>query len=248
MTTTMLTAAVTAIRSALDAESALEDARRDMRGKWHAAYAATRAAQQSGQTQAVIGQKAKVSAATVGDYLTAASLPAVCWETLDLLPARQGSRFTTLHSLVAGARKANGTPAVREIIAEAAAKVRDIPRQDGAEPDAERVARIWAAAVRKLHAATVPPAAPPAPPAESTTGDGDGEGEGEGEETVSAPAEPPTLDARVLKLAGECEAVRIALSGGGAVSRDALANLQREAAQLARDVAAMLSNTARKSA
>ena len=245
-----LAAAVAAIRDALALEVALEDARRGMRGAWLAAYAATRTAQEAGQTQAEIGKAAKVSPATVGDYLTAAAIPAVAWDVLDTLPARQGVRFTTAHSLVASARKASGTAAVRQIIADATAKVRDIPREDGAAPDAERVAKVWGAAIRKLWDASVkrkvqapppPPADPPADPGEGGEG---GTGSGEGGDTAPDPA--TSLHARVLKLSAECGAVRVALSGGHNVSRGALVALQREASQLARDVALMLAPEASK--
>ena len=243
-----LTVAVAAIRDALATEAALEDARKGMRKAWDAAYAATRAAQDAGQTQADIGKAAKVSPATVGDYLTASGIHASAWDVLETLPARQGVRFTSLHSLVAGARKASGTPAVREIIADAAGKVRDIPREDGAAPDADRVARVWAAAVRKLWDASAvkakkvtPPPPPPVDPPAGNDGQGDGQGDGQAGEP-----DAPTLHSRVLRLAAECGAVRVALSGGGAVSREALNALQREAGQLARDVADMLAPQASK--
>jgi hypothetical protein len=244
MTSTTLNAAVAAIRDALATEAALEDARRGMRSAWAKAYAATRTAQEAGQSQADIGKGAKVSAATVGDYLTASGVHASAWDVLDILPARQGVRFTSVHSLVAGARKASGTPKVREIIADASAKVRDIPREDGATPDPERVAKVWAAAVRKLWEASSKPkaATEPTEPTEPA------KGATEPTEPKPEPTEPeaPTLNARVLKLAAECGAVRLALSGGGAVDRKALAALQREAAQLARDVAGMLTPEASK--
>jgi hypothetical protein len=215
-----------------------------MRSAWAKAYAATRTAQEAGQSQADIGKGAKVSAATVGDYLTASGVHASAWDVLDILPARQGVRFTSVHSLVAGARKASGTPKVREIIADASAKVRDIPREDGATPDPERVAKVWAAAVRKLWEASSKPkaATEPTEPTEPA------KGATEPTEPKPEPTEPeaPTLNARVLKLAAECGAVRLALSGGGAVDRKALAALQREAAQLARDVAGMLTPEASK--
>lgn len=241
---TMLTNAVAAIRDALATEAALADAQRGMRSAWAKAYAATRTAQDAGQSQADIGKAAKVSAATVGDYLTASGIHASAWDVLDVLPARQGVRFTTVHSLVAGARKSSGTPKVREIIADASAKVRDIPREDGATPDPERVAKVWASAVRKLWEASAKPKAvteptEPTEPAKGAT---------EPTEPKPEPTEPeaPTLNSRVLKLAAECGAVRLALSGGGAVDRKALAALQREAAQLARDVAGMLTPEAGK--
>lgn len=246
-----LTVAVTAIRDALATEAALEDARKGMRKAWDAAYAATRAAQDAGQTQADIGKAAKVSPATVGDYLTASGIHASAWDVLETLPARQGVRFTSLHSLVAGARKASGTPAVREIIADAAGKVRDIPREDGAAPDADRVARVWAAAVRKLWDASAVKAkkvTPPPPP--PNTGEG-GTGEGEGGEggTTTPPVVTDTLHARALRLAAECGAVRLALTGDASgVSRDALVALQRESAALAREVAGMLAPAASKAA
>ena len=240
---TMLNAAVSAIRDALATEAALADAQRGMRSAWAKAYAATRTAQEAGQSQADIGKGAKVSAATVGDYLTAASVHPSAWDALESLPARQGVRFTTVHSLVAGARKASGTPAVREIIADASAKVRNLPHEDGAAPDAERVAKVWATAVRKLWDASAKPKAKPEPVA--TT-----EPEPKPEATEPKPEatepEAPTLNSRVLKLAAECGAVRLALSGGGAIDRKALAALQRESAQLARDVAAMLTPEASK--
>ena len=242
--TTMLHAAVSAIRDALATEAALADAQRGMRSAWAKAYAATRTAQEAGQSQADIGKGAKVSAATVGDYLTAASVHPSAWDALESLPARQGVRFTTVHSLIAGARKASGTPAVREIIAGAASKVRDLPHEDGTAPDTERVAKVWATAVRKLWDASAKPKAKPEPvattePTGATT---------EPTEPKPEPTEPeaPTLNSRVLKLAAECGAVRLALSGGGVVDRKALAALQREAAQLARDVAAMLAPEASK--
>lgn len=235
MNNATLTKAVAAIRAALETEAALEDARKGMRTAWHAAYAATRTAQESGQTQADIGKAAKVSPATVGDMLTAAGIHPAAWDTLDTLPARQGVRFTSLHSLVAGARKASGTPAVREIIAGAVAKVRDIPRENGADPDPERVAKVWGAAIRKLWDASAKKAAPKAT-TETTE-------PVESEPVQATEPEPPTLDARVLRLAGDCEAIRQAIHGGGAVERASLAALQREAAQLARDIAAMLAPT-----
>ena len=171
-----LTVAVAAIRDALATEAALAAAVTGMRSAWVTAYAATRTAQDAGQTQADIGKAAKVSPATVGDYLTASGIHASAWDVLETLPARQGVRFTTLHSLVAGARKASGTPAVREIIADASAKVRDIPREDGAAPDADRVARIWAAAIRKLWDASAVKAKKVTPPPPNTGEGGTGEG------------------------------------------------------------------------
>lgn len=252
MTSKTLSTAVAAIRDALALEVALEDARRGMRAAWLTAYAATRTAQEAGQTQADIGKGAKVSAATVGDYLTAASLPATAWDVLETLPARQGVRFTTIHSLVAGARKASGTPRVREIIADAVSKVRDIPREDGGQPDPDRVARVWAAAVRKLwEASSKPKQQTPPPP---NTGDGEGEGQGdggnlEGQGDGGATEPPaPTLHTRVLKLAAECGAVRLALSGGGAVSREALVALGRQSRDLAHDIAAMLADEGERKA
>ena len=232
-----LSNAVAAIRDALALEVELEDVRRGMRTAWLSAYAATRTAQEAGQTQADIAKGAKVSAATVGDYLTAASVPATAWDALELLPARQGVRFTTVHSLIAGARKASGTPAVREIIADASSKVRAIPSEDGAAPDPERVAKVWAAAMRKLWEASAKAKAKPEPAAST---------EPKGATTEPTEPEAPTLNARVLKLAAECGAVRLALSGGGTVDRKALAALQRESAQLARDVAMMLTPEASK--
>lgn len=247
-----LTAAVAAIRDALATEAALEDARKGMRKAWDAAYAATRAAQDAGQTQADIGKAAKVSPATVGDYLTASGLHASAWDVLETLPARQGVRFTTLHSLVAGARKASGTPAVREIIADASTKVRNLPHEDGAAPDAERVARVWAAAIRKMWEASAVKAKKVTPPPPSTgeggTGEG-GTGEGEGGEggETTPPVVTDTLHARALRLAAECGAVRLALTGDASgVSRDALVALQRESAALAREVAGMLAPTTAK--
>ena len=245
---TMLTAAVAAIRDALATEAALEDARRDMRSAWVKAYTATRTAQDAGQSQADIGKAAKVSAATVGDYLTASGIHASAWDVLDILPARQGVRFTTVHSLVAGARKASGTPAVREIIADASAKVRDIPREDGATPDPERVAKVWAAAVRKLWEASAkpkavaPPADPPAAlPADPGSGEGSGEGSGSGKD--AAPV-TDSLHNRVLRLAAECGAIRLALTGDtSGVARSAWVALLRESRPLSHDVAAMLDAT-----
>lgn len=243
-----LTAAVAAIRDALATEAALEDARKGMRKAWDAAYAATRAAQDAGQTQADIGKAAKVSPATVGDYLTASGLHASAWDVLETLPARQGVRFTTLHSLVAGARKASGTPVVREIIADASAKVRNLPHEDGAALDAERVAKVWAAAIRKMWDASAVKAkkvTPPPPPNTGEGGTGEGEG-GEGGETTP-PVVTDTLHARALRLAAECGAVRLALTGDASgVSRDALVALQRESAALAREVAGMLAPTTAK--
>jgi hypothetical protein len=243
-----LNAAVTAIRAALDSEAALIHAQRGMRDAWTAAYAATRVAQENGQTQAVIGKQAKVSPATVGDYLTAATIHPSAWTVLEVLPARQGVRFTTLHSLVAGARKSAGTPAVREIIAAAAAKARAIPREDGQEPDAEAVAKVWAACVRKLHDASGTPKKnaqePPQEPQEPATGD-DGQ-EPTGGETVAQ--EPPTLDKRLGEFAAEAFALREAIAHGGACSRESLAAAMNEARALVHDIAAELSNTARATA
>lgn len=242
-----LTVAVAAIRDAIDTEAALVAAVTGMRSAWATAYAATRTAQDAGQTQADIGKAAKVSPATVGDYLTASGIHTSAWDVLETLPARQGVRFTTLHSLVAGARKASGTPAVREIIADASAKVRDIPREDGAAPDADRVARVWGAAVRKLWDASAVKAkkvTPPPPP--PNTGEG-GTGEGGEGGTTTPPVVTDTLHARSLRLAAECGAVRLALTGDASgVSRDALVALQRESAALAREVAGMLAPTTAK--
>ena len=247
-----LTVAVAAIRDALATEAALAAAVTGMRSAWATAYAATRTAQEAGQTQADIGKAAKVSPATVGDYLTASGIHASAWDVLETLPARQGVRFTTLHSLVAGARKASGTPAVREIIADASAKVRNLPHEDGAAPDAERVAKVWAAAIRRMWEASAvkakkvtPPPPPPVEPPADNDGQGDGKGDGQGDGQTGEP-DAPTLHSRVLRLAAECGAVRVALSGGGAVSREALNALQREAGQLARDVADMLAPEASK--
>lgn len=248
MTNNTLNKAVEAIRTALKDEAALKAATDTMRASWATAYAATRTAQEAGQTQAVIGKAAKVSPATVGDMLTAAGLHASCWDVLDLLPARQGVRFTTLHSLVAGARKASGTPAVRAIIADAARKAAGIPREDGQEPDAAQVARVWAAAVRKLHEAS---AGKPKAAQEPATGDGAGEAAQEptGDGVASQePTEPPTLDGRLTALAHEAFALREAVAAGGACTREAMAAAMQEAGHLARDLAEALSNTARATA
>lgn len=245
---TMLTAAVAAIRDALATEAALADAQRGMRSAWAKAYAATRTAQDAGQSQADIGKAAKVSAATVGDYLTASGIHASAWDVLDVLPARQGVRYSTVHSLVAGARKASGTPKVREIIADASAKVRDIPREDGATPDPERVAKVWAAAVRKLWEASAAKAktvTPPPPPPH--TGEGSGSGEGSGEGSGSGEDAAPVTDSlhtRVLRLAAECGAIRLALTGDtSGVARGAWQALLRETRPLSHDIAAMLDAT-----
>lgn len=249
MPSNTLTTAVAAIRDALATEAALEDARRGMRSAWAKAYAATRTAQEAGQSQADIGKGAKVSAATVGDYLTASGIHASAWDVLDVLPARQGVRYSTVHSLVAGARKASGTPKVREIIADASAKVRDIPREEGATPDPERVAKVWAAAVRKLWDAsavkpkqqTPPPPPPNDPPADP--GDGEETGSETGSETASAPA-TDSLHTRVLRLAAECGAIRLALTGDtSGVARGAWQALLRETRPLSHDIAAMLDAT-----
>jgi hypothetical protein len=247
MSTATLTAAVAAIRAAIAAETALMDAQRDMRKSWAAAYVATRNAQEAGQSQAVIGKAAKVSAATVGDMLTAATIHPSGWEVLDLLPARQGVRFTTLHSLVAGARKATDTATVREIIAGAAAKARALPREEGQEPDATAVAKVWAACVRKIHEASGTPKAPKTPqepPQEPGAGDG-GSQEPEGPQE---PQEPPTLDGRLVAFAHEAFALREAVAHGAACSRESMAAAMQEAGALARDLADALSNTARATA
>lgn len=244
---TMLTAAVAAIRDALATEAALAAAVTGMRSAWATAYAATRTAQDAGQSQADIGKGAKVSAATVGDYLTASGIHASAWDVLEVLPARQGVRFTTVHSLVAGARKSSGTPKVREIIADASAKVRDIPREDGVTPDPERVAKVWAAAVRKLWEAsavkpkqqTPPPPPPNDPPADPGEGSGEGSGSGEDDAPVT-----DSLHNRVLRLAAECGAIRLALTGDtSGVARSAWVALLRESRPLSHDVAAMLDAT-----
>ena len=143
---------------------------------------------------------------------------------------------------MAGARKANGTAKVREIIADASAKVRDIPREDGAAPDPERVAKVWAAAVRKLwdmsgkpkQQQTPPPPPPADPPADPNT---------DGADTDTETETTSTMQQRVLRLAAERGAVRLALSGGHVISRDALVALGRESRDLAHDIAAMLDAT-----
>ena len=215
-----------------------------MRQAWATAYIATRTAQEAGQTQAVIGKAAKVSPATVGDMLTAAGIHPSAWEVLDLLPARQGVRFTTLHSLVAGARKASGTPAVRAIIADAARKAQGIPREDGQEPDAEQVARVWASAVRKLHEAS---GSKPKPAQEPATGE-EAQEPTPVAETATGEEEPPTLDGRLVAFAHEAFALREAIAHGGACSRESLSAAMQEAGALARDIAEALSNTARATA
>ena len=249
MTNNTLNRAVEAIKSALASEAALITAQRDMRSAWASAYAATRTAQESGQTQAVIGNAAKVSHATVGDMLTAAGLHPSAWDVLEVLPARQGVRFTTLHSLVAGARKGAGTAAVREIIASAAKRAAGIPREDGQEPDPAQVAKAWAAAVRKLWEASA--AKPKATAQEPATGAQEPvTGEDAQEPTGDSPTaqEPPTLDGRLAAFASEAFALREAIAQGGTCSRESLSAAMREAGSLARDIAEALSNTARATA
>lgn len=239
-----LAVAASAIRDAITTEAALEDARRGMRAAWDKAYAATRAAQEAGQTQADIGKAAKVSPATVGDYLTASGIHASAWDVLDTLPARKGVRFTSLHSLVAGARKGSDTATVRQIIADASAKVRDLPREDGASPDADRVAKAWAAAIRKLwDASAAKPqqqTPPPPPPADPPADPGDGETGETGSTGDTAPVND-TLHTRVLRLAAECGAIRLALTGDtSGVARGAWVALLRETQPLSHDLAAFL--------
>lgn len=253
MTTNTLSMAVTAIRSAIESEAALITAQRGMRSAWSDAYVKVRAAQESGQTQATIGKAAKVSPATVGDMLTAAGLHPSSWDVLDILPARQGVRFTTLHSLVSGARKASGTPAVREIIAAAAKKAAGVPREDGQEPDADQVAKVWAAAVRKLWEASAAKPKAPKVPDGSQEPDGGQESGGSqesanGSQEPTEPTEPPTLDGRLAEFAAEAFALREAIANGAACSRESLHAAMREAGDLARDIAQALSNTARATA
>jgi len=253
MTSTTLTTAVKAIRVALDSEAALITAQRGMRSARADAYVAVRSAQESGQTQATIGKAAKVSPATVGDMLTAAGLHPSAWDVLDILPARQGVRFTTLHSLVAGARKGAGTPAVREIIATAAKKAAGVPREDGAEPDPAQVAKVWAAAIRKLWDASA--AKPKGKQTgqegqEGQTGQTGQEGSQEGQTGQEDGQEdaPPSLDGRLSAFAREAFALREAIAHGGACSREHMAAAMQEARDLARDLAEALSNTARATA
>lgn len=250
MTNNNLDRAVKAIRAALADEAALADATRAMRTSWAAAYAATRTAQEAGQTQATIGKAAKVSPATVGDYLTAAGLHPSAWDVLDILPARQGVRFTTLHSLVAGARKASGTPTVREIIATAARKAAGVPREDGQEPDAAQVAKVWAAAIRKLWEASAAKTKA-AEGQTGQTGQEDGQEGQTGQETGQEDGQtdgPPSLDGRLSAFAAEAFALREAIAHGAGCSRENLAAAMQEARDLARDIAETLSNTARATA
>lgn len=247
MTSTTLAKAVAAIRDAALADKALADARTTARSSWITAYARTKAAQEAGETQATIGKASGVGAVTVGDMLTASAIPASAWDVLDTLPARQGRRFTTVHSLVGGARKATDAATVRAIIADAAGKVAGIPRIDGADPDAEQVAKAWATCVRKLWDASGK---------KKETGKKDEETapDTEDEETApdavneETPDAPPSLDSRVLALAAECVAVRTALSGGASVTSDALGALVREASALTRDVSAILDAAAKQRA
>ena len=250
-----LSNAVTAIRAALDSEAALVAAHQGMRSAWADAYVKVRAAQETGQTQATIGKAAKVSPATVGDMLTAAGLHPSTWDVLEVLPARQGVRFTTLHSLVAGARKASGTPAVREIIAAAAKRAAGIPREDGQEPDPAQIAKAWAAAVRKLWEASAAKAKAPKVPDSGDQEPGGGDQEpGDGQEpggpqgAASGDQEPPTLDGRLSAFAAEAFALREAIAHGGACSREAMHAAMTEARDLTRDLAEALSNTARATA
>ena len=251
MSSNTLSNAVAAIRSAMESEAALVQAQRGMRSAWADAYAKVRTAQESGQTQATIGKAAKVSAATVGDMLTAAGLHPSSWDVLDVLPARQGVRFTTLHSLVAGARKASGTPAVREIIATAARKAAGVPHEDGVEPDPAQVAKVWSAAIRKLWEASAAKPKASAEPASGPQDDASGETDQEdtGADNVAQEAsEPPTLDGRLVAFAHEAFALREAIAHGGACSRESLSAAMQEAGALARDIAEALSNTARATA
>jgi len=246
-----LNIAVAAIRDAVAADKALADAKATARSSWLTAYARSKDAQENGVSQADIGKGSGVGAVTVGDMLTASAIPASGWDILETLPARQGRRFTTMHSLVAAARKASTSATVRAIIADAAGKVAGIPRVDGAEPDADQVAKAWATCVRKLWETSgkkkesgkkdqTPPADPPA-------GNVDDDNEETGE-TAPEPQEPPTLDKRLAAYAAESRALQDAIAHGAACSRESMAAAMQGAGALARDLAEALSNTARATA
>ena len=235
--------AAQAIGATVNAESALQSAAESLRVAARAAYAATvEAIDRHGVKAATVAQGSPVSAATVGDYLRAGRMDETAWLRLDQVRGKSGKAYASLHGLIGGARqgidattgKGYGVGPVDALIDKARADHDALPLvEDTGKPDPARVARIWGAVVSRLAdmaaerkgASVTPPATPPAPTVEP--------GEDDAPVTVEVEDAPPTVDARVARLAAECHAVADLLAGGATVSREALAALYREASALA---------------
>lgn len=244
--------AVAAIVAAEATTRTLADAMRQTATDWSKAYAAVRNDRTSGHTADAIAKALPAdsgcrTAATITDMERAARIddPA-SWAALWSLPVRKnGKRIITLHGLVAKARKAYGKGAASvldEMIGTATTKARGIMEravESGEEArGAERVAATYAALVKALDVLTAPATD------EGTTGEDEtptGETVTPDNVETGADEEPPTLDSRILKHAGEANAIRaILVAGGGMVTRDALTALLRSTGDLARDVATIL--------
>ena len=249
--------AVAAIVAAEATTRTLADAMRQTATDWSKAYAAVRNDRASGHTADAIAKALPAdsgcrTAATITDMERAARIddPA-SWAALWSLPVRKnGKRIITLHGLVAKARKAYGKGAAAvldEMIGTATAKARGIMERAVESGDeargAERVAATYAALVKALDVLT----APATDEDEGTTGEAEvptGEAVTPDNVQTGTDEEPPTLDRRILKHAGEANALRdILVAGGGMVTRDALTALLRATGDLARDVADILGAT-----
>lgn len=220
---------------------------------WGKAYAAVKADRSSGFTADAIAKALPTgsgckTAATITDMERAALFDCeAAWVALWALPVRKnGKRITTLHGLVAKARKTYGAGAAKVLdamILEAMDKAAGIVARSAESGDQEkaqtRAAETYAALVKKLDALTAP-----AKDDEETPGETGETVTPDNVETGTDEEEPPSLDARVLRLAGEANALRAVLvAGGGMVTRDALIALLRSTGDLARDVADILGAT-----
>lgn len=241
MTSTKALTSPALITKAEAATGAIEDLIRKAATDWSAAYAAVAKDRKTATAKAIADSLPKGSGcsspATITDMERAARIadPAA-WAALWRLPVpTNGARVTTLHGLIAKARKAaRGVGPVDEAIGKALDAVAQAANADDDDKRAARIARAYSGLVNALNTLK-PPAAPPVEP------DADTDPADVVETEPETETEPPTLDARALRLAGECDAVRTILIGGGAsITSDALVALQREAASLARDVARIL--------
>lgn len=250
MTSTKALTSPALITKAEAATGAIEDLIRQAATDWSAAYVAVAKDRKTATAKAIADSLPKGSGcsspATITDMERAARIadPAA-WAALWRLPVpTNGARVTTLHGLIAKARKsAKSVGPVDEAIGKALDAVAHAAGADDEDKRAARIARAYSGLVNALNTLK-PVAEPPAPPQDPDTDTDPADNVEPDTDT-----EPPTIDGRVLALAEECARVRTILTGGGAsVKSESLAALVREAGELSRDVARILDAHASKRA
>jgi hypothetical protein len=248
--------ATAAIITAEETTAALAEYWARLSTDWGRAYAAVRWDRANGFTADAIAKALPAgsgckTAATITDMERAGAIDCkAAWVALWALPVRKnGKRITTLHGLIAKARKEYGRGAASvldEMIATATTKARVIVEKASESGDQERgqerASATYAALVKALDALTAP-VTDEAPTGEDEVPTGNTVAP-DNVQTGMDEDEPPSLDARVLRLAGEANALRTVLvAGGGMVTRDALTALLRATGELSRDVADILGAT-----